>query len=61
MFQLNPKEAEFFRSQNATSNPGSGGRRYSPYVFTEHGAVMLANVLRSLSRLDLETGIGRRI
>lgn len=24
-----------------------GGRRYLPYVFTEHGAVMAANVLRS--------------
>jgi len=30
-----------------TSNKGRGGRRYLPYVFTEHGAVMLASVLNS--------------
>ena len=47
MFQLTREEAEFLRSHFATSNPGSGGRRYAPYVFTEHGALMLANVLRS--------------
>ena len=35
------------RSQFATSNPPKGGRRYGPYVFTEHGAVMTANVLSS--------------
>ena len=33
------------RSQIATSS--WGGQRYRPYVFTEHGAVMLANVLKS--------------
>jgi phage regulator Rha-like protein len=26
---------------------GRGGRRYFPYAFTEHGALMLANVLNS--------------
>lgn len=35
------------RSQNATSGSGYGGRRYMPYVFTEHGTVMLASVLNS--------------
>ena len=35
------------RSQNATSSSGYGGRRYLPYAFTEHGAVMLASVLNS--------------
>jgi len=34
-------------SQNATSSGGHGGRRYRPYAFTEHGAVMLASVLNS--------------
>jgi len=33
--------------QNATSKRGRGGRRKLPYVFTEHGAVMAANVLNS--------------
>lgn len=47
MFQLNEKETEFLRFQSGTSNEGRGGRRYLPYVFTEHGALMLANVLNS--------------
>ncbi|HET6992393.1 MAG TPA: ORF6N domain-containing protein, partial [Bacteroidia bacterium] len=47
MFQLTEKEIISLRSQFATSNEGKGGRRYAPYVFTEHGAVMLASVLNS--------------
>ncbi len=47
MFQLTPEEAASLRSQIATSNKGRGGRRYLPYAFTEHGALMLANVLNS--------------
>jgi hypothetical protein len=47
MFQLTPDEAEALRSQNVTSNAGRGGRRYRPYVFTEHGAGMLSSVLNS--------------
>jgi hypothetical protein len=36
------------RSQNATSSRGShGGRRYLPYAFTEHGALMAASVLNT--------------
>jgi len=35
------------RSQFVTSKTGRGGRRYAPYAFTEHGAVMAANVLNS--------------
>jgi hypothetical protein len=35
------------RSQFATSNEGHGGRRYKPYAFTEHGAIMAAGVLNS--------------
>jgi hypothetical protein len=30
-----------------TSNTGSGGRRYLPFVFTEHGVGMLSSVLKS--------------
>jgi hypothetical protein len=48
-FQLTADEWGILRSQNATSKPasGSGGRRYIPYVFTEHGAIQAANVLSS--------------
>jgi len=41
------KEAHPLRSQFVTSNAGRGGRRYLPYAFTEHGALMLANVMNS--------------
>jgi len=46
-FQLTNQEVTSLRSQIATSKIGRGGRRYRPYAFTEHGAVMLANVLNS--------------
>ncbi len=35
------------KPQFATSNTGRGGRRYKPYVFTEHGAIVAAGVLSS--------------
>lgn len=47
MFQLTEEETKLLRFQIGTSNKGRGGRRYLPYVFTEHGAVMLASVLNS--------------
>ena len=30
-----------------------GGRRYKPFAFTEHGAVMLASVLRSKQAVQM--------
>lgn len=47
MFRLTEEEAEVLRSQIATSSEGHGGRRYQPYAFTEHGAIMAANVLNN--------------
>jgi len=47
MFQLNGEEWAALRSQSVTSKGGRGGRRYPPYAFTEHGAVMAATVLNS--------------
>jgi phage regulator Rha-like protein len=47
VFQLTAKEHEALRSQIATSNKSRGGRRYAPYAFTEHGAIMAATVLNS--------------
>jgi hypothetical protein len=47
MFQLTGKERAALRSQFATSKKGRGGRRYLPYAFTEHGAIMAATVLNS--------------
>ncbi|HSH95911.1 MAG TPA: ORF6N domain-containing protein [Roseimicrobium sp.] len=47
MFQISHEEAGCLRSQSVTSKRNRGGRRYLPYAFTEHGALMLANVLNS--------------
>ena len=47
MFQLTNQEVIGLRSQIVTSNVGRGGRRYPPYVFTEHGVAMLSSVLNS--------------
>jgi len=47
MFQLTAGESAALTSHFAMSKPGRGGRRTLPYAFTEHGAVMAANVLRS--------------
>lgn len=45
-FQLTRKEFTNLKSQFATSSL-HGGKRKLPWVFTEHGAVMLASVLQS--------------
>ena len=45
-FQLTAKEFANLISQNAISS-SHGGRRTLPWVFTEYGALQLANVLRS--------------
>ena len=47
LFQLTPQERDALISQTAMSKPGRGGRRTLPYAFTEHGAIMAANVLNS--------------
>ncbi len=47
MFQLTENEHAALRSQIATSKKIRGGRRYLPYAFTEHGAIMAATILKS--------------
>ena len=47
VFRLTADEALRLRFQNGTSNAGRGSRRYLPYAFTEHGAIMAATVLNS--------------
>lgn len=46
MFELTKEETEILRSQNATLRHGEHSK-YLPYAFTEHGVLMLANVLKS--------------
>ena len=57
MFQLTDQEQEFLRSHNVISKIATrGGRRYSPYAFTEQGVAMLSSVLRSqrVVRVNIE-------
>ncbi|MBM3313547.1 ORF6N domain-containing protein [candidate division WOR-3 bacterium] len=52
MFQLTQDEFDRLRCQIGTSK-GRGGRRHRPYAFTEHGAVMLAAVLKSRRAVEV--------
>ena len=48
MFQLDAAEQMSLRSQSATLKTGRGQhRKYAPFAFTEHGAIMAATVLAS--------------
>jgi hypothetical protein len=49
MFQLTFHELRDLRSQIAISKKGRGGRRYA---FTEHGAIMAANVLNTQRAIE---------
>jgi ORF6N domain len=56
MFQLTESEVERMVSQNAIpSRQHLGG--YLPYVFTEHGVLMLANVLKSEQAITMSIRI----
>lgn len=57
-FQLTDQEWRALRLQNATSN-GRGGRRYMPYAFTEHGAIMAATVLNSPQAVQMSLAVVR--
>ena len=46
MFELTQQENEILRSQNATLRHGEHSK-YLPYAFTEHGVLMLSNVIKS--------------
>ena len=46
------------RSQIVTGSQ-SGGRRYLPYAFTEHGAIMAANVLNSPRAVQMSVFVVR--
>jgi hypothetical protein len=62
MFQLSVLETEALRSQIATSNAprrGRGGRRYRPYAFTEHGAIMAAMILSSPHAVEMSVYVVR--
>lgn len=52
MFELTRAENEILRSHFATLKHGSHAK-YLPYAFTEHGVLMLANVLKSGRAIEM--------
>src|SRR3984893_364995 len=59
MFQLTAKEDQILRSQIVISSQTHGGRRYPPYAFTEHGAIMAATVLNSNRAIEMSVFVVR--
>jgi uncharacterized membrane protein len=57
-FQLTNQELAILRSQFAASS-SHGGLRYLPIVFTEHGALMLGNVLNSKTAVEASIRVVR--
>jgi ORF6N domain len=53
------REHPSLRYQIGTSSLGHGGRRNRPYVFTEHGAIMAANVLNSRRAVQMSVFVVR--
>jgi hypothetical protein len=74
-FQLTSAEFEALRSQITTPNPqvvdsprhnssqfamsSQRGHRYLPWAFTEHGALMAANILRSARAIEMSVFVVR--
>ncbi len=59
MFQISSHEWNNLKYQIGTSSSGHGGRRRLPYAFTEHGAIMAANVLNSARAVQMSVFVVR--
>jgi hypothetical protein len=60
MFRLTRKESDALTSQFVISNAaGRGGRRHTPYAFTEQGVAMLSSVLASKRAIEVNIAIMR--
>jgi phage regulator Rha-like protein len=60
MFQLTDEELVALRSQIATLKGGRGQhRKYLPYAFTEHGAIMAATILNSSRAVEMSVYVVR--
>ncbi|MBN2559625.1 MAG: ORF6N domain-containing protein [Phycisphaerae bacterium] len=59
-FQISREERDGLRSQFATLERGRGEhRKYLPWAFTEHGAIMAANVLNSRRAVEASVFVVR--
>ncbi len=60
MFQLTKEEYDSLRSQIATLKQERGQhRKYLPYTFTEHGAIMAATILNSPKAIEMSVFVVR--
>jgi phage regulator Rha-like protein len=59
MFEMNKKEFENWRTQNATSKEDKQGLRYAPFCFTEQGVTMLSCILNSDRAIEVNIQIIR--
>ncbi len=59
MFQISFHEWKKLKYQIGTSSPSHGGRRGQPYAFTEHGAIMAANILNSPRAVQMSVFVVR--
>ncbi len=58
-FQLKPEELANLKSQSVISSLAHGGRRFLPWAFTEHGAIMVASVLNSPRAVEMSVFVVR--
>lgn len=58
--QLTDDEIRNLRCQNGTTKLLSSKRRYAPYVYTEHGIIALAGVLKSEIADKMSVEIARK-
>ena len=59
-FQLNSNEFKSLRSQNVTIDIEQGKRKYLPYVYTEHGVLALAGVIKNEVATKMSVEIVRK-
>lgn len=59
VFRLYGKEFEVLRTQIATGSQKHRDPRFLPYAFTEHGAIMAANVLNSPQAVQMSVFVVR--
>ena len=59
MFDMTKEELLNWRTQFASSDKDKIGLRHPPFVFTEHGVLMLASVLNSEQAIQINIRIVR--
>lgn len=57
MFELTKEELEEWRTEYASSNRDVMGIRIAPFVFTEHGILMLSSILNSEKAIQMNIQI----